>query len=202
MSKNKEISKAERTRQFIIEKTAPIFNKKGYTGSSLSELIKETGLTKGAIYGNFKNKDEIAIAAFEFNLSRIREVIDLAKVDEDNAVKKLLMIPEFYRKKARELGANGGCPILNTAVEADDNNSLLYKHVRQTIDQWTSNIEKIINEGKMKEQIRDNVSATELAVVIISLIEGGIMLTMIMNEATQLMTALDKVESVIRDAAK
>ncbi|MEW6196898.1 MAG: TetR/AcrR family transcriptional regulator [Bacteroidota bacterium] len=202
MSKSKGISKAERTRQFIIEKAAPIFNKKGYTGSSLSELVKETGLTKGAIYGNFKNKDEIAAAAFEFNLARIREVIELSNVDEENAVKKLLRIPEFYRKKARELGASGGCPILNTAVEADDNNSLLYKHVRQTVSHWTSNIEKIINEGKTKKQIRDDVSATELAVVIISLIEGGIMLTMIMNEATQLMTALDKVESLIREAAK
>lgn len=201
MKKSKEISKAERTRQFIIEKAAPLFNKKGYNGSSLSELIKEIGLTKGAIYGNFKNKDEIATAAFEFNLSRINEVINLTQVDEDDAIKKLLFIPDFYRRKARELGTNGGCPILNTSVEVDNNNSLLNKRVRQTINQWTSNIEKIINEGKLKNQIKDNVSATELAVVIISLIEGGIMLTMIMNDATQLMTVLDKVELIIREAA-
>lgn len=48
--------KSERTRQFIIEKVAPIFNRKGYAGTSLSDLTEATGLTKGAIYGNFKKQ--------------------------------------------------------------------------------------------------------------------------------------------------
>ncbi|MCP2807331.1 TetR family transcriptional regulator, partial [Salmonella enterica subsp. enterica serovar Typhimurium] len=61
-------SKAERTRQYIIDKAAPIFNKKGYAGTSLNDLIEATGLTKGAIYGNFENKDEIALEAFDYNL--------------------------------------------------------------------------------------------------------------------------------------
>ncbi|MBL7756118.1 MAG: TetR family transcriptional regulator, partial [Chitinophagaceae bacterium] len=47
--------KAERTRQHIIEKAAPFFNKKGYADTSLSDITAATGLTKGAIYGNFEN---------------------------------------------------------------------------------------------------------------------------------------------------
>ena len=53
-------SRSEKTRQLIIETAAPIFNKKGYAGTSLSDLTQATGLTKGSIYGNFKNKDEVA----------------------------------------------------------------------------------------------------------------------------------------------
>ena len=59
------MSKAEKTRQFIIEKTAPIFNKKGFAGTSLSDMTEATGLTKGSIYGNFADKDEVAMAAFD-----------------------------------------------------------------------------------------------------------------------------------------
>ena len=61
----KFMNKAERTRQYIIEKTAPIFNKKGYAGTSLSDMTGATGLTKGSIYGNFNDKDEVALAAFD-----------------------------------------------------------------------------------------------------------------------------------------
>lgn len=50
------MSKAERTKQFIIEKTAPIFNAKGYMGTSMNDIMNATGLTKGSIYGNFETK--------------------------------------------------------------------------------------------------------------------------------------------------
>ncbi len=49
-------TKSDRTKQFILEKVAPVFNKNGYFGTSMSDITEATGLTKGAIYGNFKNK--------------------------------------------------------------------------------------------------------------------------------------------------
>jgi TetR/AcrR family transcriptional regulator, transcriptional repressor for nem operon len=72
---NKELSKAERTRAFIIESTAEIFNKKGYAGTSLSDLTEATNLTKGSIYGNFENKEEVALAVFDYNCAKISQVI-------------------------------------------------------------------------------------------------------------------------------
>ena len=53
-----------------LEKIAPIFNKNGYVGTSLSDITQATGLTKGAIYGNFKDKEALAIEAFNFNINR------------------------------------------------------------------------------------------------------------------------------------
>ena len=61
------------TSQYIIEKVAPIFNKKGYVGTSLSDMTEATGLTKGSIYGNFKNKDGVAIEALKYNISIITD---------------------------------------------------------------------------------------------------------------------------------
>jgi len=53
-------TKAERTSAFIIERVAPVFNKHGYIGTSMSDLTEATGLTKGALYGNFENKEALA----------------------------------------------------------------------------------------------------------------------------------------------
>src|SRR3954467_6490489 len=90
------MSKAEQTKAFIIEKTAPIFNVKGYAGTSLSDMTEATGLTKGSIYGNFENKDEVALAAFEHNWKCIqavlREEMDKRKTYKD----KLLVFARVY----------------------------------------------------------------------------------------------------------
>ena len=61
------MSKTLETKDLIIEKAAPIFNKHGYAGTSMSQLAQAIQMTKGAIYGNFKDKDEIALAAFDYN---------------------------------------------------------------------------------------------------------------------------------------
>src|SRR5262245_13558435 len=59
-----QMTKAQRTRLHIIEKTAPLFNMNGFDGTSLADLCRVTGLTKGALYGNFLDKEELATEAF------------------------------------------------------------------------------------------------------------------------------------------
>src|SRR3954463_8306950 len=84
------MSKAEKTRQFIVEKTAPIFNAKGYVGTSLSDMTEATGLTKGSIYGNFANKDEVAVAAFEHNWKQVQAIMR-AEMDKRTTNKEKLL---------------------------------------------------------------------------------------------------------------
>ncbi|MEL6661006.1 MAG: TetR/AcrR family transcriptional regulator, partial [Bacteroidota bacterium] len=81
----------------IIEKTASIFNKKGYTGTYLSDLTNATGLTKGSIYGNFKDKNEVALEAFRFNFKFQTQQI-LQKIDQEtSALDKLFVFLNHYR---------------------------------------------------------------------------------------------------------
>ena len=198
MTTEKKTSKAERTRQFIIEKSAPIFNKKGYDGTSLSDLIKATGLTKGAIYGNFENKDDVAVEAFEYNLSLIREVINLRNSSGENSIQWLLKIPQFYRSTFRKLADQGGCPLLNAAIDAGDDHSLLQKKVFHSINSWRNNIEQMITEGQDRKEIKKEINGAECATIFIALIEGGIMLTKALREPNQLMIVLNKVENMIK----
>ena len=59
------MGKGNITKEFIIEKAAVIFNKNGFAGASMSELMKETGLQKGGIYNHFKSKEAIYTALLE-----------------------------------------------------------------------------------------------------------------------------------------
>src|SRR5471030_1896166 len=114
------MGKADRTREYIVEKTAPIFNRKGYSGTSMSDLTETTGLTKGAIYGNFENKDEVALAAFDYNLAHLVSQVKALQSKQTSALGKLQAFITLYKMGVHRQFLVNGCPIINTGVEADD----------------------------------------------------------------------------------
>jgi len=198
----KGASKSERTRAFIIEKTAPIFNKKGFAGTSLSDLTQATGLTKGALYGNFQSKEAIAAAAFDFNVASVRNSLHARSAPQQSAIAKLLTIPAFCRERFTELASRGGCAILNTAVEADDNQPVLKKKVNHTIESWKKNIELTIQQGIKDKEIKSKIDPSRYASIIIALFEGGILLSKSTGDRSYLNHCADKIEEIINHDLK
>ncbi|HWK05777.1 MAG TPA: TetR/AcrR family transcriptional regulator [Puia sp.] len=169
------MNKAEKTKQFIVEKTAPIFNKKGYAGTSLSDMTEATGLTKGSIYGNFANKDEVALAAFEYNWKRIAG-LTRQEMDKKNTIKEKLLVYTEYDKFVNFPVPMGGCPVLNTAVEADDTHPLLKKKANEAFLAWKDRLTLLIEEGIRTKEFKASIDPEQIALTIIAMIEGGIMI--------------------------
>jgi len=193
------MNKADRTRQFIIEKTAVLFNTKGYSGTSLSDITAATGLTKGSIYGNFSNKDEVAIAVYEYNIGILSHGLDEAMAREETAAGKLHAAVDFYRANWKHEFEGGGCPILNAAVEADDNLPFLRERVQRSISQWGGKLEAIIVAGQEQGVFRTGIVAKDHAYMMITLIEGGIMLGKITGDEKHLFLALDHIDRIIEE---
>lgn len=192
-----QMSKADKTREFIIEKSAPIFNRKGYAGTSLSDLIEATGLTKGSIYGNFENKDEVAVAVYQYNINALAKRLDDAMGDKKTAREKLLAFTNYYRNGWKKMFERGGCPIQNASIEADDNLSCLKKHVQQSIKNWVARVAKVIVLGQKNGEFKKSLDAQERAYAIITQLEGGIMLSKIMNNPELLFSALDRIDAFV-----
>jgi len=170
------LSKAERTRNFIIESTAEIFNKKGYAGTSLNDLTAATGLTKGSIYGNFENKEEVALAAFDYNHACVTRLIGQRIEQADSFRDKLLVYASVYDNFNKGNFPLGGCPVLNTAVEADDTHDQLKKRAAGAVLSWKKNIELLIAGGIASKEFKPDLDSSMLALSMIALIEGGIMI--------------------------
>jgi len=170
------VTKAEKTRQFIIEKTAPIFNTKGYAGTSISDITTATGLTKGSIYGNFANKDEVALAAFDHNHKIVQGIIRAEMSRQDTIKEKLLVYVHVYNDYLKHSFPEGGCPLLNTAIEADDTHPALKKKVCDAITSWKKSIISLVEQGIASKEFRNDVNPEEVALTIIALTEGGIMI--------------------------
>ncbi|WP_347219841.1 TetR/AcrR family transcriptional regulator [Chryseobacterium sp.] len=192
------MSKAEKTKQFIIEKTATLFNTKGYNATSLSDITQATGLTKGSIYGNFENKDQVAIEVYKYNAGLLSKVMNHSLGDQyPTSTDKLHAFVSFYRKNWRSVFSNGGCPLMNAATEADDSFPVLKKYVQKSFTLWTEKISAVITHGQKTGELKTSANADEYASLFIMLIEGGILLSKTMDDEKFLNQALDKVKDMI-----
>lgn len=197
VAESRTMTKAEKTRAYIIEKASVLFNMKGFAGTSMADLTEATGLTKGAIYGNFENKDEVAIAVFEYNISLISNGLKRVMEAEENAADRLRAMVQFYRDFFVTVVSRGGCPMLNTAVEADDSHPALKQRAAATLLSWHDAIVRTIQRGKERGEIRQEANAEEFSTVCIALIEGGIMLAKALNDRKRLDDALRQIDRII-----
>jgi AcrR family transcriptional regulator len=190
--------KAARTRQYIIEKAAPVFNKKGVTGTSLADLTRATGLTKGSIYGNFRDKDELAVAVFQHNVDNLTQYFSKEIHKAPTYLDKLLAYPKAYRKLYQTMLAFGGCPILNTATEADDTHQALCRLTAEVIDKWRQTIIKLIEKGQKAGEIKPETDAGAVADIMISLFEGGGILSKVTGSENYIASSIDQVEFILQ----
>lgn len=196
------MTKAEKTKQYIIEKTAPVFNRQGYAGTSISDLTQATGLTRGSIYGNFENKDEVALAAFEYNHRRVVTLVSEKLAKHNSSIDKLKAYISVYAELPKDELLQYGCPVLNTATEADDTHPQLRLKALNAINLWKRNIVSIITKGQEKKEIRKSIDAAEFAFTFIALIEGGVLLWKLTGSLDGLNAVLKSAKGMVKDIAR
>src|SRR5258707_7357929 len=140
------MTKGQETRREIIEKAAPLFNQKGYEGTSRSDLMDATGLQKGGIYRHFDSKVELAAAAFDYSWLKAANG-RLAGVDDsaDSVDRLKKMISNFVELRPELVP--GGCPLMNTAIESDDGKPILHARAQKGLQSSTARLSKLIREA-------------------------------------------------------
>jgi TetR/AcrR family transcriptional repressor of nem operon len=125
-------SKGDLTRQNIIDKAMQLFSVQGYFHTSIADVVKATGLTKGGLYGHFRNKEEIWYAVYDecvriwkgVVFEGVREIADpLERIDKvfDNNLKNYLGGGVFQ----------GGCFLCNSLVELSGQDAAMSNYVLQ-----------------------------------------------------------------------
>lgn len=169
------MAKGDQTKEMILNQAAQLFNRRGFFGSALSDVMEATGLEKGGIYNHFKSKDDLALQAFDYAVNILRQEIRLAIGDKKNAIDRLIALMGFYQRQAEGYPFPGGCPVMNTAIEADDTHKALRERAQTAMDEWHHSIRRIIQRGKERGEIKPEVNTEMLASVYISIMEGAIM---------------------------
>lgn len=169
------MTKGEQTRRKIVIEAAPIFNQNGYEGSSIKHLMTATGLKKGGIYRHFSSKEELAAEAFDYMWAEAFQA-RMEHIDENapgvDQLKQLIENFVHYR-----LPFKGGCPILNTAIDADDGNPVLRERVRKALKMWLGRLQSIVKTAAKRDQIRAGVDPKDVSTMILASLEGALMIS-------------------------
>jgi AcrR family transcriptional regulator len=191
-------TKGELTRERILAAAAPLFNRLGYAGASMADLMAAAGLEKGGIYRHFASKKAVAVAAFDHAVrlhnARIRAYLASAPAD---AASRLIAVAEGLASAADDPAIDGGCPLLNTAVESDDAEGPLYPalraHTRRAMAQLLGTVRGIVAEGVASGEFRATTDVHAEASGIVAAMEGALMLTKLYNDPVHLEHALERV---------
>lgn len=194
------VHKGEVTRQRIIAQAAPIFNQRGFSGCSMQDVMEATGLEKGGLYRHFHSKEELAVEAFRYTLGR---AVKLRTEHLDPSRGAVDALRAFVKQFIETTGAvRGGCPLMNTAIDADDGNSALRELAREGFSEWRTRLRGIVEEGIKRGEIRKKTNPRTVANAIISTLEGALMLSRLEEQKTPLKDAqvaldcmLDRIES-------
>jgi len=190
------VRKGEQTRQEIIRKAAPIFNKKGYDGAALSDLMEATGLEKGGIYRHFESKQQLAAEAFDYAWKLAIDTRFEGTQEITNTVDRLKQIVRNFRDRRNGL-VPGGCPLLNTAVDSDNGNPQLRAKARLALSSWLDRLQAIAEEGKRLGEVRSAVDSAKLATLIVSTLEGSSMVSRLQREEEPLNLACQHLEEYL-----
>jgi TetR/AcrR family transcriptional regulator, transcriptional repressor for nem operon len=196
-----KITRGNATRRRILEQSAAVFNRHGYSGTSMSALMAATGLEKGGLYRHFESKEDLAAAAFDYAWEVVTEPRRRGLEDCATSLEKLLLlVRNFVEPPARALP--GGCPLLNTAIENDDGNPVLREKARAALNEWRSVISEIVREGQRARELRKDVDPVAVATIVISGLEGAIMFSRLEKTREALCTVGKHLDGYLRSLSR
>lgn len=191
------MSKGEETRRRIVARAAPVFNRNGYSGTSMSELLRATGLEKGGIYNHFASKEALALAAFDYAVELVAERYRQALEGKTGAVERILAIASVFIDYVSNPPLPGGCPVLNTAVEADDTEPALLARAQAAMTSWQKLIGSFVKAGVRDGELRPEADPRTVASIVTALLEGALVLARLFDDPAHLHRAYAHLEQYL-----
>lgn len=186
------------TRERIIADAAPLFNRKGYLGVTMEEILLATGLKKGGIYRHFASKEALALAAFDYSYGLFSRRIVGALETAHSSKDQLVAILGELRRMAAEPPIEGGCPVLNTAVESSEGVPSLMQKARQAMDKWRETLRGVVSKGILTGEIALETNSDDFATFFIATIEGAVFLAKLYGDIRFVHRASDMLEVYVR----
>ena len=160
-------------------------------------IVAETGYQKGGIYKHFSSKMDLAQAAFQYNYEKIHKGY-LMKVGESEGPRnQLVAFIKNYQHFIRNAPVDGGCPILNTAIESDDSHRELRHLSRAALDEWIDALSHVIENGQDLGEFNNQDDPRGVAEFFIATIEGAVMMGKLKRDGALMKKIGDRLLSYI-----
>lgn len=174
------------TKEKILAQSGILFNRQGYKATSISNITDATGLTKGAIYRHFDSKEELEHQALIHLSAVMFDKLRACIRNQPTAGDKLRAVLRYFESYLTKPPVEGGCPLLNVAIEVDDTHPVLRKAALGIMQVLRNSLVHVLRKGIAHQQIKPDTDVELYATLIMASLEGALMMSKLSGENTPL----------------
>jgi AcrR family transcriptional regulator len=182
-------SKGEQTREHIMAKAEAIILQRGYSGTSIEEIIGEAGITKGGFFYHFNGKSDLArnliLRYLKNDALFFNGLAERAHALTEDPLQQLLIFLKLMAEAMEEMpDAHPGCLVASFAYEAEQFDAEVRDLNAQGVLSWRSIFREHFNKVTGKYPMKVEQPLDELADMLSVVIEGGILMTKVLNDSS------------------
>jgi AcrR family transcriptional regulator len=166
------VNSSEPTRTKLLEAAFEEIHHKGFQAASLSQILKRTGVTKGAFYHYFPSKKDVGhavideiirVAVFEFWIKPLKK---------GNPIDTLIeILGETGRRMTLE-DIKLGCPLANLSQEMSPVDEDFRERIEALYDEWRTGLSDALKRGQKSKWVRAEIDCEAMSIMLIACIEG------------------------------
>ena len=160
------------TRQKLLQAAFTEIYRKGFQAASLTQILAETSLTKGALYHYFPDKKTLGLAVVEEMVRPYMASMSqpLAETPQPLATMQLLLAAKAAENEPQIVAL--GCPLNNLMQEMSPIDETFRLHLNAIFQDWVAVLRDALTRGIKSGEVRRDVDASETAFFIVSALEG------------------------------
>lgn len=122
----------------ILDRATALFWRKGYEGTSVADLVESLGVNRGSLYGTFKDKRALFLAALErYDEREIGAMVRHLRNTQGPGRERIQSLFDNVIRNVEERGDRRGCLVGNTAVELAPSDAEVQRHVARSLERLT-----------------------------------------------------------------
>lgn len=174
-------SKGENTRERILDVAQSIVLQKGFSGTSIDEIIEESGITKGGFFYHFRGKSDLAVHLMQRYLDHedalTEQLLSRADSLSEDPLQRMLIYLKLYAEVLGEMQSlHPGCLVASYTYESQLFDPEIREMMVRGLNDWEQAMRVRFGEIIGKYPPRLDVGAEDLSLNLLSIVEGGIIL--------------------------
>jgi TetR/AcrR family transcriptional regulator, lmrAB and yxaGH operons repressor len=186
---------SEGTREHMIETTASLVHRRGFYGTSLNEILTESGAPRGSLYYHFPGgKEQLVLEATRQGVASVTQLLKEVLTGSPEIAEGVRAFVEAAAHMLRDSGYVFGCPVAPIVLDSPES-SALAEVCQEALEEW----QQVLVEGLGSAGI-ERERAESLATMIVCGLEGGLILARARRDIAPLDAVAEEFASMVQSA--
>jgi TetR/AcrR family transcriptional regulator, transcriptional repressor for nem operon len=196
-------AKGEQTREHIMATAESIILNRGYSGTSIEDIIRNSSITKGGFFYHFDGKSDLARSLINRYLKNdtafFADIADRARSLTEDPLQQLLLYLKLLAEAMEDLpGTHPGCLVASFTYESEQFDDEIRGLMVQGALSWRVMFMELFERVAEKYTMKIEMPLEELGDMLTSVIEGGILMSRVLDDRTALPKQILQYRNYIR----